>query len=26
VDVAAEIGRARRVQHHLAERRPGSYL
>jgi predicted amidohydrolase len=25
VDVAAEIGRARRVQHHLAERRPGSY-
>ena len=26
VDVAAEIGRARRVQHHLAERKPGSYL
>ncbi len=25
VDVAAEIGRARRVQHHLAERQPGSY-
>jgi len=26
VDVAAEIGRARRVQHHLAERKPASYL
>lgn len=25
VDVDAEITRARRVQHHLAERRPGSY-
>jgi predicted amidohydrolase len=25
VDVAAEISRARRVQHHLAERKPGSY-
>jgi predicted amidohydrolase len=25
VDVDAEISRARRVQHHLAERRPGSY-
>jgi predicted amidohydrolase len=25
VDVTAEISRARRVQHHLAERRPGSY-
>jgi predicted amidohydrolase len=26
VDVAAEIARARRVQHHLAERKPASYL
>lgn len=26
VDVDTEITRARRVQHHLAERRPGSYL
>jgi predicted amidohydrolase len=25
VDVDAEISRARRVQHHLAERKPGSY-
>lgn len=25
VDVAAEVARARRVQHHLAERKPGSY-
>jgi predicted amidohydrolase len=25
VDVAAEIARARRVQHHLAERNPDSY-